>query len=75
MSSLTAKGLSTVYVNGDLTDKESKTRIFEGMYQLVLISPELLMTNLCWREMMRTEVFQRQLVAFIVDEAHCIIKW
>ena len=75
MNSLAAKGLSTVYVSGDLTDKEVKSRVFNGMYQLVLISPELLMTNLYWREMMRTEVYQRQLVAFVVDEAHCIIKW
>ena len=75
MCSLTSKGLSTVYVSGDLSDKKVKDDIFNGMYQLVLISPELLMTNLYWREMMRTEIYQKQLVAFVVDEAHCIIKW
>ena len=75
MSSLTSKGLSTVYVSGDLSDKTVKDGIINGQYQLVLISPELLMTNLYWREMMRTDVYQRQLVAFVVDEAHCIIKW
>ena len=75
MSSLTSRGLSTVYVSGDLSDKNIKDDIFKGKYQLVLISPELLMTNLYWREMMRTDVYQKYLVAFVVDEAHCIIKW
>ena len=73
MTSLTVKGVSTVYVSGDLSDKEVKAKIFNMMYQLVLINTELLMTNLYWRGMMRTEVDQRQLVAFVVDEAHCII--
>ena len=64
-----------MYVSGDLSDQVIKSRIFAGMYQLVFIGPELLMTNLYWREMMRTEAYQRHLVAFVVVEAHCIIKW
>ena len=75
VTTLTTKGLSTVHVSGDLTDKGIKDGIFNGMYQLVLISPELLITNLHWREMLRSEIYQRQLVAFVVDEAHCVIKW
>ena len=38
MSSLTSKGLSTVYVSGDLSDKTVKDGIINGQYQLVLIS-------------------------------------
>jgi superfamily II DNA helicase RecQ len=75
VSNLTSRGLSTVYVSGDWSDKTVKDDVFKGRYQLVLISPELLMTNLYWREMMRTDVYQKHLVAFVVDEAHCIIKW
>lgn len=62
-------------ISGDLAEKAVKEDVMNGKYQLVLISPELLMTNLTWREMMRTNVYQENLVAFIVDEAHCIIKW
>ena len=58
-----------MYVSGDLSDKTVKDETFKGRYQLVL-SPELLV-----REMMRIDVYQKQLVAFVVDEAHCIIKW
>ena len=43
-----------------MSDKTVKDDIFKGRYQLVLISPELLMTNLYWREMMRTEVYQKR---------------
>ena len=75
VTSLTSKGLSTVFVSGDLFDEVVKDAILNGLYQLVLISPELLMVNLTWREKMRSDVYQRNLVAFVVDEAHCVIKW
>ena len=75
MSSLTSRGLSTVYMSGDLSDKNIENDTFKGRCQLVFIRPELLMTNLYWREMMRTDVYQKHVVAFVVDEAHCIIKW
>ena len=47
----------------------------EGQAQLVYISPEQLLGNLLWREMLRSEVYQRNLVAFVIDEAHTVSKW
>ena len=38
------------------------------------ISPEQLLTNLQWQEMLCSEVYQRNLVAFVVDEAHTVSK-
>ena len=49
--------------------------VIKGEYQLVYISPELLMVNLKWREMLRSTIYQTKLKAFIVNEAHCVTKW
>ena len=46
-------------------------KVYEGKYQLVLISPEALLTNETWRDMLHSSVYQERLVAFVVDEAHC----
>ena len=46
-----------------------------GEYQIIFLSPEVLLTELRWREMLRTEVYQNNLVGVIVDEAHCVETW
>ena len=75
MTNLSTKGLATAYVSADSSDKKMKDGIIKGEYQLVYISPELLMVNLKWREMLRSAVYQSKLKGFIVDEAHCVTKW
>ena len=46
-----------------------------GKYQVVFISPELLLTEETWRDMLQSPIYKQHLVGFIIDEAHCIIKW
>ena len=46
-----------------------------GKYQVVFISPELLLTEETWRGMLQSPLYKQHLVGFIIDEAHCIIKW
>lgn len=68
-----AKGLSVDYVGS--SEEQAHERIRQGLCQLVYMSPETLLCNLHWRELLRTEVWQRNLVTLVVDEAHCIPKW
>ncbi|KAL5489364.1 hypothetical protein EMCRGX_G018451 [Ephydatia muelleri] len=76
VSSLSSRGLSAAYVNGETeNDKSQLTEILNGKFHIIFISPELLLTNLTWREMIRTRTYMNNLVAFVVDEAHCIPKW
>ena len=75
VSSFTARGLKAAFVSAEDCDKEVIKCIHRGEYQLVLISPESIISNLYWREMLRTQVYQQNLVAFAVDEAHCVSKW
>ena len=49
--------------------------ISAGNYQLIFISPESITTNLVWREVLQSETYQKYLVLFAVDEAHCVPKW
>jgi len=75
VSSFTAKGLKTAFVSAENCDREVTKGIHDGEYQLVFISPESIISNLYWREMLRTPVYRENLVAFAVDEAHCVSKW
>ena len=43
-----------------------------GRYQLVLFTPEMLLSQRRWRKM---QVYSNQLRVFVVDEAHTVKKW
>ena len=49
-------------------------KVQNGQYQLVLFSPEALLGVRRWREMLLSETYSSRIVAFIVDEAHCVKK-
>eukprot|EP00731_Ephydatia_muelleri_P034357 Em0056g16a len=74
VAALTGKGLKAAYLSSKMDDVLQKEQVVLGEVQVVFIGPELLMLNATWREMLRTRVYRKNLVAFIVDEAHCIIK-
>ena len=69
---LRSRGLRAEYVEDELSDAKG---VQEGKVELVLISPEALLTNLKCRDMLRSTPYQENLVAFVVDEAHCVKKW
>ena len=49
--------------------------ICEGKFQLVLMSPESILTDLMWRDMLQSPIYQDNLVAVAMDEAHCVKEW
>ena len=55
-------------------DQDVLQKVQDGKYQLVYISPEALLCGVRWREMFHTPIYQKKLVAFVVDEAHCAKK-
>ena len=68
------KGLSAVYITCGSVGGEGKMQnVLGGLYDLVFISPEQLLTKWCWREMLHSEPYLN-MVAFVVDEAHCLKK-
>ena len=75
VSSFMKKGLSAVYVGEQSSNDDKIAQIHGGQYQVVFFSPELLLTDETWRDMLQTSVYKENLVGFIVDEAHCVKKW
>ena len=71
-----SRGLKCTYIS-HRHQRKSKVvdDVLSGQYQLVFFSPESMLTELMWREMFRSKVYQENLVGVAVDEAHCVEKW
>ena len=74
VSDFNDKQVSTVDVTSGMEEKVEEA-ILRGQYNIVYLSPEQLLTRGKWREMLHSEVYQNNLVGFVVDEAHCVKKW
>ena len=77
LTALSAKDIKAVHVNEcfDNCGEEVKAGIVAGIYSIVFISPELLLTDKSWVELFNHQGFKERLVGLVVDEAHCIKKW
>ena len=49
--------------------------IINGEMNIVYSSPEAMLSNNHWREVICSPVYQRSVIAVAVDEAHCITHW
>ena len=49
--------------------------IQSGAYRLLFSAPEAIMDSECWREILLEEPLCHQVVAVVIDEAHCVYKW
>lgn len=74
VASFTAKGIAAVHVCERLS-KQDKAAVQQGEYRIIFISPETLFASLEWRNLLCTDLYRQNLVAFVVDEAHCVKKW
>ena len=68
------QGLSAAFVSGE-SDESTLAGVYKGYFQIVLVSPEMLLLNLRCREILRSDIYISKLVAIVVDEAHCITHW
>ena len=73
VDSFTRKGIKAIHVS--MHDEESVLSAMAGDYELIYISPESLLTDKQWRHHLAGPFIQKNLVAFVIDEAHCIKKW
>ncbi len=46
-----------------------------GRFQLVYFTPEMLLGNKKWRQLILSENYQNRIKGLAVDEAHTIKKW
>ena len=69
-----ARGLKIGCITGE-SSSEERSEAASGNLQLVLFSPESLLIGRRWREVLQVEPYRSNVVAFVVDEAHCVKKW
>ncbi len=67
-------GIKACYISGEKDNESVKKDVVKGRYQIVYFTPEMILTNRRWREMLIGDVYTHQLKAFIVDEAHTVKK-
>ena len=76
VNSFNKKGISAVYIESEKTKSADTIQsILNGRFQIVFTSPEQVLQNLQWREMLRLPVYRKNLMALVVDEAHCVKDW
>lgn len=76
VASFAARGIPAVHVSDKhKLDERVKEDIQGGKFRIVLISPEALFSGLEWKQVLCNVFYRSNLVAFVVDEAHCIKKW
>ena len=73
MEIFNAKGVQAIYT-GDELDVKSMDNVKSGKCALLFISPEAPIGGCTWREMLRSQIYQENLDAVVVDKAHCIEK-
>ena len=71
----TKLGISAEFIAEEWSDVETVKGVKEGKHQLVFISPESMLANDQWREVLLSDVYQSKLVCVAIDEAHCVPKW
>ena len=78
LHSLQTKGVTSTIVTKNFTDESDnpvEPALYEGAYQVVFFSPEALLCKATWRDMIQTQVYKENVVAFVIDEAHLVKKW
>ena len=65
--------VTAVYIGG--ADDMLEAEICAGNYQLVYCSPESLLTDNRWRDMLQNPIYCERFVGLVVDEAHCVKSW
>ena len=73
VASLTAKKMTAAYASCE--ESTVLENIIEGRYQIVFFTPESLLRNQRWREMLCSDIYINNLVGLAVDEVHCVTKW
>ena len=63
-------GLDVEFIGEAQTDRLCKKRVLAGKVQLVYVTPESILDNRIFREMLLSPPYQENLVAIAVDEAH-----
>ena len=74
VTSFQGRGLKAVSCASDQT-RATQEHVRAGHFQLVYVTLESLVDNTYYRGMLLENVWRENMVAFVIDEAHCIKTW
>ena len=74
VQSLCQKDVRAAFLCGG-TDSITKSSICAGDYQVLFVSPEMLLRDKEMRDILQSPTYQENVVGLAVDEAHCVKKW
>ena len=74
VSFLTSINIPAAFVAADQDEKVLK-KVENGMFRIVYMSPESMLSIDRWRQMLSSNIYKERLVGIAVDEAHCISHW
>ena len=69
------KGIKEEFVGKAQVDNAVVKRVLQGDLQLLYISPENLLNNHKFQSMLLSPKYIQNMVALVVDEAHCVKTW
>ena len=75
MKGCCSRGIKAVAVNNTKDARILFDEVVNGNFQIVYISPEMLIGTHKWRSILLDDKYQSNLKGVIIDEAHCVIKW
>ena len=67
------RGVAAAAVTHD--DKSSEEEAMKGGFQIVYISPEMILGTKKWCSVLDSNLYQSRLVGLVIDEAHCVKTW
>ena len=67
--------INVEFVGSTQDDLTATMAVLNGTVQLVFISPENILNNIKFRAMFQKDVYQKKLIALVVDEVHCVKLW
>lgn len=65
-------GFKATYIGKNVSENEA---IEQGKYDFVFGSPEVLVGDTKWREILKSDVYQKHMALIVVDEAHTVVQW
>ena len=63
VASFNVKGISSAYVNRDQHDKNILSGVINGNFKIVFFTPEMLLLNRNWRELLTINIYAENLRA------------
>ena len=75
VSKYNSRGLETEFIGAAQTSVEKRDRVMRGEIQLVFVTPETIIGNARFRNMLLNPTYREKLICVAVDEAHRVKLW